>query len=162
MKIFSDRLRELRGSASQTEFAKKIGVSQVTYGRYELGTREPDLETVNHIGLVCGVSMDWLLGRETFGTRLKQSRENAELTVKEMAARLSVKEEYLLRLENGIDPPTEGLYHQCAKILGVTVEYLRDGKLMQGHALPSGPCPECAKMRAQIERLERIIDKLTK
>ena len=62
MDAFCRRLKELRGDQSQLVFAKKLGLSQVTYGRYELGQREPDLDTLVRIGLVMGVSTDWLLG----------------------------------------------------------------------------------------------------
>ena len=59
---FGERLRELRGSKSQASFAKELGLSQVVYGRYELNQREPNLETLCHIGLTLGISADWLLG----------------------------------------------------------------------------------------------------
>ena len=62
MKKLCDRLKELRNGESQASFAKKIGLSQVSYGRYELGTREPDLDTLIQIGLKTGKSIDWLLG----------------------------------------------------------------------------------------------------
>ena len=62
METFCNRLKMLRDSESQASFARKIGLSQVTYSRYEGGTREPDLETLCQIGKICGVSVDWLLG----------------------------------------------------------------------------------------------------
>ena len=62
MSVFSERLKLLRGKETQTTFAKRLGIKQVTYGRYELGTREPDLDTLIRIGLVLNVSIDWLLG----------------------------------------------------------------------------------------------------
>ncbi|MBQ6924468.1 MAG: helix-turn-helix transcriptional regulator [Kiritimatiellae bacterium] len=62
MEPFCTRLKAVRGAESQASFAKKIGVTQVTYGRYELGVREPDLATLTRIGLVGNVSVDWLLG----------------------------------------------------------------------------------------------------
>lgn len=62
MKTFSERLRSIRGKESQTSFAKKLGLTQVSYGRYEIGTREPDLKTLCRMGTILGVSADWLLG----------------------------------------------------------------------------------------------------
>jgi len=61
-KSFCSRLKELRGSKSQAEFAKVLGLSQVVYGRYELGTREPNLDGLIQIGLKLGVSINWILG----------------------------------------------------------------------------------------------------
>lgn len=38
--------RRIEKGLSQDEVAKKIGVSQQAYGRYELGQREPGLQTI--------------------------------------------------------------------------------------------------------------------
>ncbi|MBQ6339234.1 MAG: helix-turn-helix transcriptional regulator [Kiritimatiellae bacterium] len=62
MEGFGERLRELRGCKSQASFARELGLSQVVYGRYELNQREPNLDTLCHIGLTLGISADWLLG----------------------------------------------------------------------------------------------------
>ncbi len=62
MEIFSSRLRDTRGSASQKAFAAQLGLSQQTYCHYEKGDREPGLDVLQRIGVVCGVSIDWLLG----------------------------------------------------------------------------------------------------
>lgn len=62
MQSLGERLKQLRNGDSQTVFAKKIGVSQVAYSRYEQNQREPDLEMLCRIGVMFGVSTDWLLG----------------------------------------------------------------------------------------------------
>lgn len=62
MKVFTERLKELRGCESQKSFAAMLKLNQQTYQRYESGAREPDLETIHRIGVSCGVSIDWLLG----------------------------------------------------------------------------------------------------
>ena len=62
MKKLTDRLKTLRGARSQSEFAKSLGISQVVYGRYELGTREPSIDLLIHFGKTLDVSVDWLLG----------------------------------------------------------------------------------------------------
>ena len=62
MKGFGIRLKEARGAESQASFAKRLGISQVGYSRYESDQREPDLETLYQIGMLTGVSADWLLG----------------------------------------------------------------------------------------------------
>ena len=59
---FGERLRKARGSDSQAAFARKLGISQVAYSRYELGQREPGLDCLYQIGIITGVSADWLLG----------------------------------------------------------------------------------------------------
>lgn len=62
MKIFSERLKTLRGAVSQTAFAQRLGVSQVALSRFETNKREPDLETLCRFSIVLAVSADWLLG----------------------------------------------------------------------------------------------------
>lgn len=59
---FGERLKEARGNESQASFAKKLGVTQVAYSRYEANVREPNLEMLYQIGIITGISTDWLLG----------------------------------------------------------------------------------------------------
>ena len=58
----AERLRELRGSASQCEIANKIGVKQTSYSSWERGVKDPAAQTVAQIASTFGVSADWLLG----------------------------------------------------------------------------------------------------
>jgi len=62
MNGFGRRLKDARGNESQSSFAKRLGISQVCYSRYESDLREPDLDTLYQIGILTGVSADWLLG----------------------------------------------------------------------------------------------------
>lgn len=55
-------LRKNKG-VSQTEVADAIGVSQVAYGRYESGQREPSFDMLNALADYFGVSVDAVLGR---------------------------------------------------------------------------------------------------
>ena len=58
----SVRLKELRGSTSQAEMAKGIGIPQQAWARYEKGIVAPNAETLYNICRVHCVSADWLLG----------------------------------------------------------------------------------------------------
>lgn len=60
--ILAERLRELRGSLSQCDFARKIGVKQTSYSSWERGVKDPAAQTVAQISSTFGVSADWLLG----------------------------------------------------------------------------------------------------
>jgi len=62
MKIFCTRLKEVRNSFSQNEFAKRLGIPQSSYSRYESGKNEPDYELLVSICRIFNVSSDWLLG----------------------------------------------------------------------------------------------------
>jgi transcriptional regulator with XRE-family HTH domain len=62
MEVFPERLKSLRGDATQTAFARRIGVAQNSYSRYESGERVPDIKVLAQIARTLGVSADWLLG----------------------------------------------------------------------------------------------------
>ena len=70
MSIFSERLRELRGSESQASFATAIGIHRVQYVNYEAGKNAPSVEVLERICRVHACSADWLLG-------LKDNQESA-------------------------------------------------------------------------------------
>lgn len=55
-------LREER-KLSQAEVAKALGMSRSGFSMYELGEREPDMETIRKIADFFGVSADYLIGR---------------------------------------------------------------------------------------------------
>ncbi len=59
-------LKELRliNKKSQSEIAAVVGTTQSNYGKYELGTIEPDISTLVKLADFYGVSLDYLVGRE--------------------------------------------------------------------------------------------------
>lgn len=63
--FIGNRLKELRNkkSITQVELGKAIGLSKQTISTYELGTREPDNETLLKLANFFNVSLDYLLGR---------------------------------------------------------------------------------------------------
>ena len=63
--LLLQRLRNLREDADlrQKDIADYLHCSQVTYSRYELGTREIPLEALGTLADFYGVSVDYLMGR---------------------------------------------------------------------------------------------------
>lgn len=57
-----DRLRQLRGSSSQVECAKKLGVSAANYNKWENGVA-PNYKILCKIADFYGISLDYLVGR---------------------------------------------------------------------------------------------------
>ena len=55
-------MKELRGSTSQAEMAKGIGIPQQAWARYEKGIVAPNAETLYNICRAHACSADWLLG----------------------------------------------------------------------------------------------------
>ena len=69
---FCDRLkilREKRGM-SQQHLADELGISRSAVGNYELGSREPDFETLELIADYFNVDMDYLIGKSAIERRL--------------------------------------------------------------------------------------------
>ena len=62
MSVFSERLRELRGSESQSSFAAALGMKYQQYARYEKGDNAPSIDVLSVICRVHACSADWLLG----------------------------------------------------------------------------------------------------
>ena len=73
---FKERLKEKRSDArlTQTELAKKVGVSDRTIQNYELGTRRPqNMEVAQKLAEALNTSVDSLLG--TSGILVVQAQE---------------------------------------------------------------------------------------
>ena len=60
--LFHARLRELRGTKSQANFAKLLDLKTSAYGHYETGRTEPNIGMIVRIVELTGVSADYLLG----------------------------------------------------------------------------------------------------
>lgn len=58
--MLGDVIKEIRVKIglSQKEFAKMLGVGQTALSNWELGKREPDIETLNLISRISGVSLN--------------------------------------------------------------------------------------------------------
>ena len=68
--LFGERLkmlRSLQGNKSQKDFAIELGIPQPTLSSYESGKIKPTVDAIINIADKCGISIDWLCGRdETF------------------------------------------------------------------------------------------------
>ena len=64
MILFKERLKELRieKALTQTQLAKELRVNQRTISNWEVGERQPDLDTLEVIAKYFNVSYDYLLG----------------------------------------------------------------------------------------------------
>ena len=64
MELYIKRLKECREKLgiSKQEAAKRIGISQPAYLRYESGERKPSLQTTKEIAKVLNTSVDYLIG----------------------------------------------------------------------------------------------------
>ena len=81
-KIFIYRLTVLldENNMTQTDLAKKIGVSNVTICRYLTGERTPRIDVLTKIAYVFNVSLDYLLGLSE-DKKVKNFDENYDLDI---------------------------------------------------------------------------------
>jgi transcriptional regulator with XRE-family HTH domain len=61
LRAIGARIRELRGSRTQEEFARLMRVSQAQLSKYELGQSAPPLGFLARIAGDTGRSVDWIL-----------------------------------------------------------------------------------------------------
>ena len=64
MQNFANNLKNLIGSQSISEFAKKVGIPQQTISRYLLCQREITLENLSKIADYFNEDIDYLIGRK--------------------------------------------------------------------------------------------------
>lgn len=63
MSMLGKRLREQRGSRTQEEIAKMLGISRARYSHYENEHVQPDNDMLQKMADIYDVSVDYLLGR---------------------------------------------------------------------------------------------------
>ena len=152
-KLFSDRLKELRGNQSKADFARLLGIPAPMYHRYENG-QIPQYDNLRVIAKHGKRSVEWLLtGKE--GVSIPIHSDIRDKIIKGMGA-------------------TGKNAHELATLLGVSpgeVQAALDGsdqsqafsQAFETHVQPiidmrkKGVCPNCTK---EIDRLNKIIDKL--
>lgn len=82
------RLKELRARRKlrQQDVADAVNCSQAVYSRYENGEREPSKDTLNRLADFYGVSVDYILGRDSVAdvppTREPQPAQEAQYEIR--------------------------------------------------------------------------------
>jgi transcriptional regulator with XRE-family HTH domain len=73
------RMAELRRKKGMTqkELGKQLGVAQTTVSAWELGTNEPDLQTLIQICGILGTSIDEMLDNPELSKNMEISRQEA-------------------------------------------------------------------------------------
>lgn len=145
-------MRELRleNGLRQKDVAEKIGVCTASYGFYENWINKPDPETLVKLANLYNVSVDYLLGlTDDFGTRsaapmsdtysteeqqvsvdtnfslkLKELRQEKELTQIDIAKGINTSQRNISRWENGENEPTSSFVVKLAEYFNVTTDYL--------------------------------------
>jgi transcriptional regulator with XRE-family HTH domain len=142
------RLREVRGEMSQTEFGEILGVHQNTVVSYEAGKRMPGTASISKLFYELHIDLTWLItghrksatsdgcensgqqksGVETIGQRLHEVRVHAALTQAEFANQLAVVSQTIRRYEADETVPDGIFLLKLKEIFNISPEWLLLGK----------------------------------
>ncbi len=61
LRAIGRRIRQLRGRATQEEFARALRISQAQLSKYELGQSAPPLGVLAKLAKESGRSVDWII-----------------------------------------------------------------------------------------------------
>jgi len=91
--MLGNRLRELRESKGlkQKELAAQLGLTEGAIGLYEIGRRNPPIDTLNKLADFFDVSVDYLLGRTDIPNLYKE-KNKLEKMKKEMNRYFTLEE----------------------------------------------------------------------
>lgn len=133
-KNLGSKIKELRNNKewSLREVEKRTGINYSVLSRIESGKRPVTDEEIIIFSKLFNVTTDFLLGREknnppieVFRKRLKECREEKELTYGDLAEVASVTPTYIEKLETeATELPGLRTFYAIADKLGVTPDYL--------------------------------------
>lgn len=104
--MFGNRLSELRkqNNLTQKELAEKFDLTPKAISFYELGQREPDIDTVIKLAEFFHVTTDYLLGKSSHPQLTRRNELDIEKELEDMKKQL---EEGTLRMDLGGEPVDE-------------------------------------------------------
>jgi transcriptional regulator with XRE-family HTH domain len=96
--MLQERLKQLREerNLSKIEIAKCLNISQSAYGKYELGKRKPDIDTLDRLAVFFNVSTDYLLGKTNIRNSI--ASDNLDISILSPEGKEKAKE-YVSMLE---------------------------------------------------------------
>ncbi|ECL7896913.1 TPA: helix-turn-helix transcriptional regulator [Listeria innocua] len=112
-------LREKQGW-SKAETARRLGLkAPSTYGNWEYGIREPDLDMVTQIATLYDVSVDYLLGQQSIPTYAPSELQGEKDIAKRM---IKISED--LRYEDDLNLNGKPLNDSSAHFLADSIDFL--------------------------------------
>lgn len=145
MEKFHEKLKELRKEKgfTQQEVADICGVKQTVYAKWENAKMKPIYENLSMLACIFDVSIDYLLSEyieiskdkllklktegekmKVFPQRLKEARQNKQLTQNSLSNMLNISQGAYANWENGKREPNFETLLKLASILKTTTSYL--------------------------------------
>ena len=125
-----NKLKQLRKSRglTQTELAKKVGISEQSVSFYENARRKPKIETWNRLADFFNVSVPYLQGlpEPVRKNRLKELRNQRKLTLDDIEEKTGIKRGTYSNYENGKTEPKLEVWQKLADFFNVSVPYLQN------------------------------------
>lgn len=154
---FGQRLREGldRQGITQTELAKRSGISKSSISRYVKGDWEGKQEAVYALAQALGVNEAWLMGYDvppertamredlycTVAQVVENYRERAGFSVEQAAELLKISPDELQSRESGTQPIEPALLARMAQLYGIPEEELN--RAVANELLSGAPRPVC-------------------
>lgn len=124
---FPTRLRKAMKNAniSTTYLASKIGITPQAVSLYTAGKSGPDWKTLCKIADVCGVSVDWLLGRSDYKKKSNEAITAHELGLSEAAVKVLADKSWLSSIVSSLIELEEDDTDKGRPILSLINVYLK-------------------------------------
>lgn len=79
--LYPNLVKARKAKCSQAELAEQLGISQQEVSRYERGETKAPVNYLADVAEICGVSVDYLLGRESENKQMLTNDESDLLHV---------------------------------------------------------------------------------
>ncbi len=108
--FFTERLKKLRGNKNKAVFSRELGIPAPMYHRYENG-QVPKENNLRVIADHCGVTVDWLLGRDVFdGKKITSPQGAAKLEKGQDSEKGELHRRGVVKLEKGQSRESRAAY----------------------------------------------------
>ena len=100
--LYPNLIRARKAKCSQAELAEHLGITQQEISRYERGETKAPINYLKDVAEYCGVSVDYLLGRQTEPVQMLSADESDMLHLFQALApenRIRLKERAAVLLE---------------------------------------------------------------
>lgn len=103
--LYPNLVKTRKARCSQAELAEHLGISQQEVSRYERGETKAPVNYLADVAEYCGVSVDYILGRNTESTQMLTKEESELLHSFQMLSaenqiRLKERAAVLLEMQN--------------------------------------------------------------
>lgn len=122
-------LRKIRKDQglTQDKLSEITKISIASIQRYELGKRQPNIQTVNKFAQALGVPLSEILGTNAttndIGRKITLEQSINDVSHEELAEKTGIDEKHLRAIKSGQINPTQKEFNKIANALGLPLSY---------------------------------------